>query len=101
MILADPARDAEVFAWINQRVEGAFQRVSKVVIVEDFPRRGRQDAQANIRDEYERAVEVRSVVLGWSDLTQRRGATEVRREEETLRSSSLRLLLADPVTRHV
>ncbi|MBW7885492.1 MAG: long-chain fatty acid--CoA ligase, partial [Caldilineaceae bacterium] len=35
---ADAITAEELCAWTNQRVEARFQRVSKVVIVEDFPR---------------------------------------------------------------
>ena len=57
VILADPdILDAETLrAWINERVEARFQRVSKVVIVEDFPRSAAGKTLKRVmRDEYEK-----------------------------------------------
>ncbi|MCB0136242.1 MAG: AMP-binding protein, partial [Caldilineaceae bacterium] len=57
VILAAPdALDAEALrAWINERVEARFQRVSKVVIVEDFPRSAAgKTLKRLMRDEYEK-----------------------------------------------
>ncbi|MCB0043176.1 MAG: AMP-binding protein, partial [Caldilinea sp.] len=59
VILAAPdALDAEALrAWINERVEARFQRVSKVVIVEDFPRSAAgKTLKRLMRDEYEKGV---------------------------------------------
>ncbi len=58
VILAGPdAPDAETLcAWINERVEARFQRVSKVVVVEDFPRSAAGKTLKRVmRDEYEKS----------------------------------------------